>query len=323
MPKIIKPIIAICGIVVVLVSLFVVPCSAIGLGGSPLVDDVNTNYGYLYAPVSVDLVASYGTEGAHVFSVSQNEVEDLRGSVSQMYSDDSDNTVIVQVSNSFTQLSNGGYSGYTDATFNIDSGVNRYVVGVTGFRLPSVWSIRSLKTGANYSPWIYLYGNTSQPITVHYTGVVYREDTRTRIAIDIYERYNANDRIFVLPQSVGDLLASTGWSNYVLLDYKAEIRGGYSAETPSANLRIGQPQNGSAVRQTPFAYEYGNSYINRFATESIEVVDASNFDFTEWLASAFGFLDVELFGNFTIGGLLAVVIGISLLLAFLKIFAGG
>ena len=325
MPKIINKCIAIVGIVAVLVCAFVVPCSAIGFGGNPVTTDDNSGYCYLYAPVSVDLIVAGATESApvHTLSISQNEVESHHGYIITELSDDNDNTISVNTDNNFLSHSSGGYVGYTDTGFNVEGGYTDYIVSVHGFRLPSVWALRSLKTGSAYSPWITLSGNSSQPITVHYTGVVYREDTRTRLNIDIYENYLATDRILVFPDSLGATLDRTGWSNYVLLDYQAEIRGGYNAPISNASIRIGQPSNGSALRPTPFAYEYSDSYINRLANESINVVDASNFDFTEWLGSAFGFLDVELFGDFTIGGLLAVVIGISLLLAFLKIFAGG
>lgn len=49
-----------------------------------------------------------------------------------------------------------------------------------------------------------------------------------------------------------------------------------------------------------------------------------NMDFTTWLGhSVSGFMDFTIFSNITIGGILYVCIAIGLVLAFLKIFAGG
>lgn len=52
----------------------------------------------------------------------------------------------------------------------------------------------------------------------------------------------------------------------------------------------------------------------------IETIDM---DFTSWLSNAFAFLNVPLFGTFTLGGLISAIVGIGFLFAFLRFFAGG
>lgn len=49
-----------------------------------------------------------------------------------------------------------------------------------------------------------------------------------------------------------------------------------------------------------------------------------NGDYTSWMATAVGgFLDAEIFPNFTLGGVLGVLVALGLLVMFLKFFAGG
>lgn len=69
------------------------------------------------------------------------------------------------------------------------------------------------------------------------------------------------------------------------------------------------------------AYPDFNRYILKF--RGIGNVDV-NADFTGWIATATsGFLNFELLPNFSIGGVLAILVGFSLVILFLKIFAGG
>lgn len=53
-------------------------------------------------------------------------------------------------------------------------------------------------------------------------------------------------------------------------------------------------------------------------------VPGVNTDFTSWLAVATGgFLNTELWPNFSIGGMLAILVSFSVVMIFLKVFAGG
>lgn len=67
----------------------------------------------------------------------------------------------------------------------------------------------------------------------------------------------------------------------------------------------------------PDWHKYDNSRSHKISTD-VEV------DFTGWIATATsGFLNFELLPNFSIGGVLAILVGFSLVILFLKIFAGG
>lgn len=69
------------------------------------------------------------------------------------------------------------------------------------------------------------------------------------------------------------------------------------------------------------AYPDFTRYISKF--RGVGNIDV-NADFTGWIATATsGFLNFELFPNFSIGGVLAILVGFSLVILFLKIFAGG
>lgn len=79
-----------------------------------------------------------------------------------------------------------------------------------------------------------------------------------------------------------------------------------------------------------FTGDYNTGYDDGYADGEDdgyqEGLNASwgSLDFTGWIGSAIGgFMDVALFGNFTIGGMLAVVVSLTLVLTFLKFFAGG
>lgn len=76
---------------------------------------------------------------------------------------------------------------------------------------------------------------------------------------------------------------------------------------------------------TDLALNYGYPDFNRYITKfrGIGNID-NNVDFTGWIANATsGFLNFELMPNFSIGGVLAILVGFSLVILFLKIFAGG
>lgn len=67
----------------------------------------------------------------------------------------------------------------------------------------------------------------------------------------------------------------------------------------------------------PDWHKYDDSRSHTISTD-LEV------DFTGWIATATsGFLNFELFPNFSIGGVLAILVGFSLVILFLKVFAGG
>lgn len=71
-------------------------------------------------------------------------------------------------------------------------------------------------------------------------------------------------------------------------------------------------------------YDDGYNYGYNRGNEIGRVEGIESLDFTGWLAVAVGgFLDFQLFGNITIGGMLAVCVAIGLVMAFLKIFSGG
>lgn len=316
---ILKKILAVFGILSVLVCAVVVPCSALGVGGGSSL--LNEDYCYLYAPIQVDVIVnSRDIVEPFTISLAQNERERNGYGVSFYHTDDADNTMIVEMNNLFTPR-NGGYSGRTDFTFKVDSGTQDYSISFVGFSLPSVWSARGLKMGSEtYSPRVNREGGFAGVYDMRYTGTIYNATNGAKIEIDKVVQCNGSALVF--PPEVQTVITNTGWSNYILFDYKATIASGAPTITTNETISIIQPSNGGAVRFTPFASEYGESYIDKIISENVVVVDQS-FDFTSWLGDAFGFLDVPLFGNFTIGGLLSVVIGISLFLAFLKIFAGG
>ena len=61
-------------------------------------------------------------------------------------------------------------------------------------------------------------------------------------------------------------------------------------------------------------------YVNTFGVEPPDMT----FDFTSWIGTAVGgFLNMELMPNFSIGGVLAILIAFSIVMLFLKFFAGG
>lgn len=316
---ILKKILAVVGILSALVCAVVVPCSALGVGGGSSL--LNDDYIYLYAPIQVDVIVnSQDISEPFTISLAQNERERMGAGLSYTHTDDADNTLLVDMVNSFT-AKNGGYTGRTDYTFKVDSGTQDYAISFVGFSLPSVWASRGIKMGSEtYSPRINREGGFSTVYDMRYTGTIYNASNGAKIEFNKVVQCNGSALVF--PPEVQQVITNTGWSNYILFDYKATIASGAPTLSSFETISIIQPANGSAVRAVPFASEYGESYVDKIISENVVVVDQS-FDFTSWLGEAFGFLDVPLFGNFTIGGLLSVVIGISLFLAFLKIFAGG
>lgn len=68
-----------------------------------------------------------------------------------------------------------------------------------------------------------------------------------------------------------------------------------------------------------FSFPDTNSYV-----DGIERLSFEDVDLTSWLANATkGFLDFQLWENFTIGGVLAILVTIPLMIWVLKLFAGG
>lgn len=68
-----------------------------------------------------------------------------------------------------------------------------------------------------------------------------------------------------------------------------------------------------------FSFPDTPSYVN-----NLDVITLEEMDMTSWLSTATkGFLDFELWDNFTLGGILAILVTIPLMIWVLKLFAGG
>lgn len=322
---ILKKILAVVGILSVLICSVVVPCSALQIPMANPSEQI-----YLYAPVTLDLRVGNITPDLDEYDVyvsaGTTEKEELTRSYQANVTLGDGSSIYLGVSNNYIRVPNGGYKGGSAVSITPNNVINPVSTFLEGFRLPSVWAFRTLKTGIQ-SPHIRLSENASDgPISVRYTCRIYSVKTREEVDYEFTAEITSLS-IPVFPVDLGNQPILQGFGNYIIFDYKCEISGAsvmVHNALDEAKINIVLPDNGSCGRLIPYASEYGSSYVDKLAKEEvIQVIDEYDLDFTNWLSGAFGWLDVELFGNFTIGGLLATVIGISLFLAFLKIFAGG
>lgn len=314
----IKKTLAVIGIICVIACAVVIPCSAISI---PVVDNDGL---YLYTPVTLEFY-TYSRDplgGAMEWDITQDEYEP-KSKYDNIFVTNEDIGQEIEVTNAYTPY-NGGYKGST--TVALDDTENTLATELRGFRLPSVWAFRSLKVGAN-APYIKYNGYDSaiyDSLVLNYSCRIMHIDTNEVITWNFTQTGEVGNLIQVFPNNLAESLPS-GWGNYVILDYRCDIFGvqiDHSATIPSVELVL--PLNGGSARGHSFSAEYTESYIERVADGTVEeIVVEQQLRFTDFLVSAFGFLDVPLFGEMTIGGLLAVIVSISLLLVFLKIFAGG
>lgn len=202
-------------------------------------------------------------------------------------------------------------------------------VGITSISAPSVWAFDTSVRDRNM-PYI-TFDDTWRFMSVDivYTYKVVNRNTRQIIENSVsIPVLGANNTILVLPVTVvaqmrTDAGLVSGDNNLVVYDYTITFNIQATATTARDHTYTINYTNRNTLfvdngQNNPFssAIEYNQSITG-------DKVVATDFNFTKWLGTAFGFLETPLFGNFTIGGLLSVVLSISLLMAFLRIFSGG
>lgn len=73
-----------------------------------------------------------------------------------------------------------------------------------------------------------------------------------------------------------------------------------------------------------FINRIGVSFYDSIRDRSIPLVSFDGIDWTSWLVNAVGgFMNFEIVPNLTISGIVALLVGMSLFMVFLKVFAGG
>lgn len=102
---------------------------------------------------------------------------------------------------------------------------------------------------------------------------------------------------------------TSNYPNYIYLTMPTyDTSGAYSSDSAQV-----------IAQNTYYSFPNANSYVN-----SIDRMNLEDFDLTSWLGTATkGFLDFQLWENFTIGGVLAILVTIPLMIWVLKLFAGG
>lgn len=327
-----KKVVVVATLVCLLIAAFAISCSAFAI---PVSEDAGF---YLYTPVGVHLTSyeQYGEWGeveTKDWYFSQTEYDNVNRTYTAFYDPDADARGIALTQSNVYRAYNSGYAGYYSLGYELRNPIDithKGYISINSINLPSVWSIRTLKTGSN-SPYVsfeqtYL-ASTGFDCTYSFGYVPWGQSERVNTSFTIH--YNSSDNVPILPDKVKEILGSA-IGNWQLFDYQIQFSTGTDVNGNNIPLytdfnskaeafKIVLPDNGGAGRLIPYNDEYSSSYVQSILNSTID----ASFDFTSWLSNAFGFFNVPLFGNFTIGGLLSTVVGLGLFIAFLKIFAGG
>lgn len=284
-------------------------------------------------PLSVkyDISSADGTTKATLLHT-QDEFIDIRGGPRRNVSSISTEGIRVQFDESSTFQRNE-FGDVKGSITRLITYTDQCSIAPTFFA-PTLY-LADLNHRGNKAPALRFSGFNSQGNTVDYECNVYDPETRQMLSVRHTATLSPDASGFIeIPYFPVELIAIirdlTGYKEAPFLLENFTINPHLTAPTSSnvwyQYLYNGYNDNITVIHPSvdlfnPYTQDL-RDYLSNSLHPEVTVIDQS-FDFTEWLGSAFGFFNTPLFGDFTLGGLVATVLGVGLLFAFLRFFAGG
>lgn len=322
-----KKIFAIVGIAMILCSFMIIPASALipGISIEPYIplnisiEDTHNRYTYDMGLTGVI------NEG---MSTSQETME--YGATYEEWGE-TEQSIEVYTTQEITKVTDIGYKGY------VRKSINHYYEGENwlDLRVDRIYTNNPIiidterkqeYSGVIKDSWYQLHGEQKVTYIFEFRyqelkdGKYQWVDELMDVEVPII-----NGNVYTVPKEVTTYLKEKTGKRYVLckwywiqMDTDSDIFEGSAQGTIEYQCNFAN--NGNTLRLMGFQEDYMKKYTSTINTS----VNVADFDFSNFIVDGVaGFMTRPLFGDFTIGGLMAVILGIGLCLVLIKIYLGG